>query len=184
MSVDADSDVLAQLFELLAEAQLKPRITGERSAMPAQFDMLYGVSVAACAMHELARDDGDLVGARTINASLLKFGQFLAARPQLVPDYLAWREHLAAPHRLELHAWPLLPRGFLTDAVPDGVVAYLVAAGELTRAGKNLRFTPGKNGKIVGLYHSIVADDLFKAERKALEILRSNSPTLTSLGIQ
>ncbi len=177
-------DEVASLMALLREARLAPRIQGARASLPIQFDMHYGISIAACAILELASNDDDLEGTKTINASLLKFGQFLAARPQLVPDYLAWKEHLAAPKQLELHAWPMLPRGFLTDAVPDGVVAFLVAAGDLERTARSLRFNPVKSARLVALYNTIVAEGMFKAERNALGILRQNMPTLTSLGLQ
>ncbi|MFY1824415.1 hypothetical protein ACN47A_00735 [Myxococcus fulvus] len=177
-------DAITELMALLREAGLAPRVQKPRTALPAQFDLLYGISVAALALDALSKPERNREGARIINATLLKFGQFIAARPQLVSEYLAWRERQSAAPQLDLQCWPLLPRGFLTDAVPDGVIAYLVAGGEIAREDKNVRFFPERRGRLTDLLKAILTADMFCQERSALSVLADNMPTLTSLGVQ
>lgn len=177
-------DAITELMALLREAGFAPRVQRPRAELPAQFDLLYGISIAALALDALSKPERNLEGARIINATLLKFGQFIAARPQLVSEYLGWREHQSAAPQLNLESWPLLPRGFLTDAVPDGVIAYLVSGGEIEREDKNVRFYPERRSRLTDLLKTILTADMFRQERSALAVLANNMPTLTSLGVQ
>ncbi|WNZ62688.1 hypothetical protein QEG98_02345 [Myxococcus sp. MxC21-1] len=177
-------DAIAELMALLREAGLAPRVQKPRTALPPQFDLLYGISVAALSLDALSKPDRAQEEVRIINATLLKFGQFIAARPQLVKEYLVWREHQSTAPQLDLQSWPLLPRGFLTDAVPDGVIAYLIALGEITRKDKNVRFFPHRKSRLTELLKTIHFADMFRRERSALSALAINMPTLTSLGVQ
>jgi hypothetical protein len=152
--------------------------------VPAQFDLLYAICVAVCAIKELARPAKDKEESYEINNSLLKFGQFIAARPQLLEDYLEWRKHQSEGQHLDLQSWPLLPRGFLTDAVPDAVLAYLIAMGQLERQGKDITFRPGNHQRLAVLLDRIQQYDLFRSERRILAELARNRPTLTMLGVQ
>src|ERR1039458_6497806 len=105
---------------------------------------------------------------RRIHATKLKFLQFVAIRPWLLPVMEAWgpSEKGVEPS----FSAQDVRRGFLGDRMYDAVVAFLVARGALEWMGTHL--AAGSNAELLAnIYTAAVSADLFVSERKALNDL-------------
>src|SRR5262249_54554305 len=121
-------DAVGQLEALLAQVGAKAILVRERIAPSTLYDSDYHVVMVACAFVMHAKRTGN--GKRRILAPWLKLLQFVAARPRLAPDVLAWARTRRDP---TLDTWRMMPRGYIGDRTHDAMLEFLVATSVLDR---------------------------------------------------
>ena len=175
MSNSASSKV-HQLAGLLRETGARPRVSSGRVVRSTLYDLDYHLALIACVFFTASERPTD--GPRRVVAHWLKILQFIAMRPLLLQDFLQWAQ---ARRRPDLDVWQKMPRGFLGDRTHDRTVELLVARGVLHRTGDSL--IGGEDfGLLEDLHRQVVARDLFRPEREALErmsLLRVNKTLLS-----
>ena len=158
---------LNDLADLLADTQVRTRVSAERLAPSALYDLHYRETLIACAFGAYAKPD--LAGVSRIHDQRLKLIQFVAARPVLLPMVRRWSKDRTNPQSA-LFAGSLR-RGFLDDRMHDDVVSYLLAGRVLLRSGANLVF--GDRADLLHrLYRDALDRDMFVHERRTLAALR------------
>lgn len=156
-----------ELAEILENSRVRTRVSRDRLAPSALYDLHYRQALIACVFGAYAK--ADLVGVKRIPEQRLKLIQFVAARPVLLPVVRRWsQERTDRPANLFSRG---LRRGFLDDRMHDAVVEYLIAGNVLMRSESNL--TEGERGDLLGnLYANAVERNLFEKERHVLDELR------------
>ena len=155
------------LADLLTNTRVRTRVSRERLAPSALYDLHYRQAVIACVFGTYIKPD--LAGVKRVPDQRMKLLQFVAARPVLLPMVRRWSRERTEPQS-DFFARGLR-RGFLDDRIHDAVVEYLVAGNVLMRSESNL--TEGARGDLLGtLYANAVARNLFAKERHVLAELR------------
>ena len=163
----ANDTALETLAALLQSGRAQPRVSPERLAPSAVYDLQYRMVIIALAFEIHARPY--LLGRRRIGASRLKLLQFIAIRPWLVPVIRKWSETQGYAEQSVISPQQLR-RGFLGDGVHDDVVGFLVARGALDRMGSHL--VSGTNIEFLNrLYSTAAKGQLFSTALSALREL-------------
>jgi hypothetical protein len=171
-----DRPAIQALSELLQSGHAKPKVRTERLMPAAIYDLDYRTLVIAAAFEIHAKALPPF--GRRIHATKLKFLQFVAIRPWLLPVMEAW-----GPSEKGVEASfsaQDVRRGFLGDKMYDAVVAFLVARGALEWMGSHLAAGPHAE-LLTQLYAGAVGNELFAAERKALNDLTRIKVTIRML---
>lgn len=168
-------DHLQELGYLLSEAGARVSISPARVAPSTLYDSQYHIAVVACALstHGTKRGNTEAV----ISPALLKFLQFVSARPSLFPRILLWLEQ--RKHKT-FESISEMPRGYIGDRTHDRTINYLLACGVLQYEGNDL--ASGLNYRVLrDLREKIEERDLFSSERRVLYDLRSSRIPLVAL---
>lgn len=159
---------LRRLAALLAASGAQPNITPERLAPSTVYDLEYRVLVIAMAFQIHAAPDSHSSQPRIQNRRL-KLLQFIAMRPWLIGVIRAWSQsrHNA---KLSLDSDEGRRRGFISDAMHDDVLDFLVAGGALRR--EDLYVISGPNWSVIlELYSEALGNSLFEREIATLREL-------------
>lgn len=160
---------LQKLAALLAACGAQPDITPERLAPSTEYDLEYRVLIIAMAFQIHAASDRYSSRPRIQNRRL-KLLQFIAMRPWLVSVIHEWSVSRHNAQR-SLDSEEGLRRGFISDAMHDEVLDFLVAAGVLRREESYV--IPGTNSSVIfDLYSEALGRSLFDAELTALRLLK------------
>jgi hypothetical protein len=131
----AERSAVETLAQLLQSSTAKPVINAHRFAPSAVYDLQYRMFIIGAAFEMHAKPFA--IDRRRISTSRLKFLQFVAMRPWLVPIMREWsdtqgyaQQSLLSPHQFR--------RGFLGDTTYDETVDFLVARGVFDRQKAHL----------------------------------------------
>jgi len=172
----SDRPAIQALSVLMQSGQANPKVRTERLVPAAIYDLDYRTFVIAGAFEIHAKALPPF--GRRIHATKLKLLQFVAIRPWLLPVMEAW----GSSEKEEEPSFSTqdVRRGFLGDRMYDAVVAFLVARGTLEWRGSHL--AAGLHAeRLSQLYAGAVANELFAAERKALNDLTRIKITIRML---
>lgn len=159
----ADPNPLRALAELLRGSGAQPVVSEERSAPSTIYDLQYRLAVTACAFELHAK--ADLFNMRRIPSAKLKFLQFIAIRPWLLPVVREWSDSQGESSLLTSQH---LRRGFLGDAMHDDVIDFLAARDVLTRVGSHV--VSGRSVYLLtNVFVASVQQNLFASEREVLQ---------------
>src|ERR1700677_4370747 len=120
---------------LLQSSTAKPVLNAHRFAPSATYDLQYRMFIIGAAFEMHAKPFG--LDSRRISTSRLKFLQFVAMRPWLVPIMRNWSETQGYAQQ-SLLSPQQFRRGFLGDITFDETVEFLVARGVLDRQKSHL----------------------------------------------
>jgi len=160
---------LKKLAALLAASGAQPDITPERLAPSTLYDLEYRVVVVAMAFQIHAASDKH--SSQRIQNRRLKLLQFIAMRPWLVSVIREWSLSRRDAQR-SLDSEEGLRRGFISDAMHDDVIDFLVAGGALRRQESHV--VSGTNSSVIfHLSSEAMERSLFQEELTALRELNS-----------
>ena len=157
------ADGVQALTALLREIGATPRLAPARVVRSTLYDLDYHVALVACAflINGQLRTDGE----RSMISHWLKLLQFVAVRPNLLPNFQRWVAERKHP---DLNTWQRMPRGFLGDRTHDRTIELLVAEGMLDRTADGL-ISGERFGLLEGVYEQILEHNLLASERSVLQ---------------
>lgn len=170
-------NAIASLATLLNDNTLTVTVRPERIGRPCFFDADYNVALLSGALRELGKRTDTSV---RLNIRVLSLAQFLASRPALLQPFLVWHRRQRRIPRLELEAWPLLPRGFLVDGSAPAVLRLLRAHGVISLDANDCVVARG--GEMDLMADTLADLDLFTAERRVFASLRPLNLSMKVLG--
>lgn len=172
-----DISAIHTLSELLRGSGARAVLAPERIAPSTIYDLQFRIVINALVFQRSAKPYFD--SAVRIQAARQKLIQFVAIRPWLVRVVRDWSATQHVP-QLSVHVSQRLRRGFLGDAMQEGVVEFLSAAGVFRRDAGFLAAGP-KGGFLKSWSDAVVSQELFVSERAAIEELSGIKITNTML---
>jgi len=154
------------LSDLLAGTSAAPYANPQRIAPSTFYDLQYRMFIIAACLHVNGKAEA---GFQKISAPKLRLFQFIAMRPWLLDVVQEWSASRKDRQR-SLQSSQSLRRGFLSDAMHDNVIDYLVASGRLFKQ-KGQIAAPTPSGTLAKLYDQSENGGLFVAETQTLRKL-------------